>query len=49
MANFSTNEARNMCNISFSCDFDWEINFLYDFHDSWSSLELNGQFQGQDS
>ena len=22
---FSTNEARNKCNTSFSCDFDWAI------------------------
>ena len=24
---FSTNEARNKCNTSFSCDFDWVIHF----------------------
>ena len=28
---FSTNEARNKCNTSFSCDFDWAIHFLYYF------------------
>ena len=31
---FSTNEARNNCNTSFPCDFDWEIHFWYFFHDS---------------
>ena len=30
----STNEARNKCNTSFSCDFDRAIHFLYYFHDS---------------
>ena len=34
---FSTNEARNKCNTSFLCDFDWAIHFLYYFHDSRSS------------
>ena len=34
---FSTNEARNKCNTSFSCDFDCAIHFLYYFYDSWSS------------
>ena len=34
--NFSTNEARNMCNTSFPCDFDWAIHFVYYFHDSRS-------------
>ena len=33
---FSTNEARNMCNTLFSCDFDWEIHFYYYFYDSRS-------------
>ena len=28
---FSTNEARNKSNTSFSCDFDWAIHFLYYF------------------
>ena len=31
---FSTNEARNKCITSFSCDFDWAIHFLYYFDDS---------------
>ena len=31
---FSTNEARNKGNTSFSCDFDWAIHFLCYFHDS---------------
>ena len=34
---FSTNEARNKCNTSFSCDFDWAIHFLYYFYDLRSS------------
>ena len=25
---FSTNEAGNNCNTSFSCDFDWEIDSM---------------------
>ena len=44
---FSTNEARNMCNTSFSCDFDWAIHFLYYFYDSRSSSRSKSQFQGQ--
>ena len=34
---FSTNEARNKCNTSFSCYFDWAIHFLYYFGDLRSS------------
>ena len=44
---FSTNEARNKCNNSFSCDFDWAIHFLYYFDDSRSSSRSKRQFQGQ--
>ena len=41
---FSTNEARNNCNTSFPCDFDWAIHFWYYFHDSSRS---KGKFQSQ--
>ena len=41
---FSTNEARNNCNTSFPCDFDWAIHFWYYFHDSSRS---KGKFQTQ--
>ena len=47
---FSTNEARNKCNTSFSCDFDRAIHFLYYLHDSRSkgqisrSIEQNYRF-----
>ena len=34
---FSTNKARNKCNTSFLCDFDWAFHFLYYFQDSRSS------------
>ena len=37
---FSKNEARNKCNTSFLCDFDWAINLR-------SLSSLKGQFQGQ--
>ena len=40
---FSTNEARNKCNTSFLCDFDWAIHFLYHFCDSRSSSRSNKQ------
>ena len=43
---FSTNEARNKCNTSFSCNFDWAIRFLYYFYDSRSSLRSKSLFQG---
>ena len=43
----STNEARNKCNTSFSCDFDWAIHFLYYFHDSRSFSRSRSQFLGQ--
>ena len=46
---FSTNEARNKCNTSFLCDFDWAIHFLYYFDDSRSSSRSKRQFQGQRS
>ena len=46
---FSTKEARNKCNTSFSCDFDWAIHFLYYFDDSKSSSRSKRQFQGQRS
>ena len=45
----STNEARNKCNTSFSCDFDRAIHFLYYFHDSRSFSRSKSQFQGQKS
>ena len=44
---FSTNDARNKCDTSFSCDFDWAIHFLYYFNDSRSSSRSKTQFQGQ--
>ena len=40
---FSTNEARNKCNTSFSCDFDRAIHLLYYLHDSRSSSRSKGQ------
>ena len=40
---FSTNEARNKCNTSFSCDFDRAIHFLYYLHDSKSFSRSKGQ------
>ena len=43
----STNEARNKCNTSFSCDFDRAIHFLYYFHDSRSFSRSKSQFQVQ--
>ena len=43
----STNESRNKCDTSFSCDFDRAIHFLYYFHDSRSFLRSKSQFQGQ--
>ena len=46
---FSTNEARNKCNTSFSFDFDWAIHFLCYFDDSMSSSRSKRQFQGQRS
>ena len=44
---FSTNEARNKCNTSFSFDFDWAIHFLYYFYDTGSFSRSKCQFQGQ--
>ena len=44
---FSTNEARNKCNTSFSCDFDWAIHFWYYFYNIRSSSRSKRQFQGQ--
>ena len=44
---FSTNESRNKCNTSFSCDFDWAIHFLCYFYDIRSSSRSKRQFQGQ--
>ena len=38
---FSTNEARNKCNTSFSCDFDPAIHFLYYLHDSRSKGKIS--------
>ena len=46
---FLTNEARNKCNTSFSCDFDLAIHFLYYFGDSRPSSRSKRQFQGQRS
>ena len=40
---FSTNEARNKCNTSFSSDFDRAIHFLYYLHDSRYSSRSKGQ------
>ena len=40
---FSTNEARNKCNTSFSCDFERAIHFLYYLQDSRSSSRSKGQ------
>ena len=47
--NCSTNEARNKCNTSFSCDFDCDIHFLYYLDDSRSSSMSKSQFQGQNT
>ena len=44
---FLTNEARNKCNTSFSCDSDWAIHSLHYFYDSRSSLRSKSQFQGR--
>ena len=44
---FSTNEARNKCNTSIPCDFDWAIHFWNYFNYSRSSSRSKGQFQGQ--
>ena len=44
---FLTNEARNKCNTSFSCNFDWAIHFLHYFYHSRSSSRSKSQFQGQ--
>ena len=41
---FSTIEARNKCNTSFSCDFDRAIHLLYYLHDSRSSSRSKVQF-----
>ena len=46
---FSTNEARNKCNTSFLCEFDWAIRFLFYFYDSRSSSRSKPQFQGRSS
>ena len=40
---FSTNEARNKCNSSFSFDFDRAIHFLYYSYGSRSSSRSKGQ------
>ena len=40
---FSTNEARNKWNTSFSCYFDWAIHFLHYFDDLKSSSTVQGQ------
>ena len=39
--NFLTNQARNKCNTSFSCEFDWAIHFLFFF------FMTLGHLQGQ--
>ena len=39
---FSTNEARNKCNTSYSCDFDWAIHFGNYFDYSRSSSRSKG-------
>ena len=44
---FLTKQARNKCNTSFPCDFDWAIHFLYYFYDLRSSSRSKSQFQGQ--
>ena len=44
---FLTNEARNKCNTSFLCDFDWAIHFSNYFDYSRSSSRSKGKFQGQ--
>ena len=44
---FSRNEARNKCNTSFPCDFDWEIHLGNYFDYLRASSRLKGQFQGQ--
>ena len=44
---FLTKQAKNKCNTSFPCDFDWAINFLYYFYDLRSSSRSKSQFQGQ--
>ena len=43
---FSTNEARNKCNTSFSCDIYWAIHLCNYFEYSRSSSRSKGQFQG---
>ena len=42
---FSTNKARNKCNTSFSCDFDWAIHFLYYFEDSGHLQDQKDNFK----
>ena len=42
---FSRDEARNKCNTSFPCDFDWAIHFGNYYSRSFSRPK--GQFQGQ--
>ena len=37
---FSANEARNKCNTSFLCDFDWAIHFC-------NLFKIQGHLQGQ--
>ena len=44
---FPTNEARNKCNTSFLCHFDWAMHFWNYFDHSRSSSMSKGQFQGQ--
>ena len=44
---FSTNEARNKFNTSFSCDFDWAIHVLYYVYESSLFLRSQSLFQGQ--
>ena len=43
---FSRNEARNKCNISFPCDFDWAFHFVIYIDYSRSLSRSKGQFQG---
>ena len=44
---FLTNKATSRCNTSISCNFDWEILFLYYFNDSRLSSRSKSQFQDQ--
>ena len=42
---FPTNQAREKCNTSFLCDFDWIIHFWYHFEDSRSSSRSKVNFK----